>query len=60
LNFTTVFEPDVVTTGDPVVVPVYEAVGIRRITTPDPPFPPVGVDVPFAPPPPPPVFTVPD
>jgi hypothetical protein len=32
-----VFEPLVVTVGEPVVVPVYRDVGIERITTPEPP-----------------------
>ena len=35
-----VFAPLVVTVGVPVVTPVYEAVGIDKITTPEPPFPP--------------------
>ena len=39
-----VFDPDVVTVGDPVVVPLYLDVGIERITTPLPPVPPYAVD----------------
>jgi hypothetical protein len=35
--------PDVVTVGEPVVVPVYDAVGTEIITTPEPPAPPVPV-----------------
>lgn len=53
-----VLEPLVVTTGDPVVTPVYCEVKSDKITTPEPPFPPVAGD-PLAPPPPPPVFAVP-
>jgi hypothetical protein len=32
-----VFDPLVVTVGDPVVVPEYDEVGTDRITTPEPP-----------------------
>jgi hypothetical protein len=39
--FNIVLLPLVVTVGLPVVVPVYEAVGIERITTPEPPDPPL-------------------
>ena len=49
--------PDVVTVGLPVVVPVYLAVGIDRITTPEPPAAPAAF--PLLDPPPPPVFAVP-
>jgi hypothetical protein len=38
-----VFEPLVVTVGDPVVVPEYLAVGIDKIITPEPPAPAVPV-----------------
>ena len=47
-----------VTVGVPVVVPVYRAVGIDKITTPDPPDPPVVVCQ-APPPPPPPEFAPP-
>ena len=55
-----VLEPLVVTVGEPVVVPEYDAVGTDRITTPEPPVPPK-VPVapgPPAPPPPPPVLEI--
>jgi hypothetical protein len=54
-----VFAPLVVTVGEPVVVPEYLAVGIERITTPEPPAAPLGFGVYAPPPPPPPVFVVP-
>jgi hypothetical protein len=58
LNLIIVLEPDVVTVGLPVVVPVYDEVGTDKIITPDPPaaFPEPEV---FLAPPPPPVFAVP-
>ena len=34
------FDPDVVTVGEPVVVPEYNDVGTDNITTPEPPVPP--------------------
>ena len=53
-----VFDPLVVTVGEPVVVPVYLAVGTEIITTPDPPAAPeLGLPPPA--PPPPPVLAVP-
>jgi hypothetical protein len=62
LNLIIVLEPDVVTVGDPVVIPEYAAVGTERITTPEPPeedVPTETPNVPPPPPPPPPVFAVP-
>jgi hypothetical protein len=42
-----VFAPDVVTVGLPVVIPEYLAVGIDKITIPEPPPPPaVGISLP--------------
>ena len=55
MYFKIVFVPLVVTVGEPVVVPVYLAVGMDKITTPEPPAPPVE----FPAPPPPPVLAVP-
>jgi hypothetical protein len=37
VNVRMVLVPDVVTVGEPVVVPVYSAVGKDNITTPEPP-----------------------
>ena len=48
-------EPDVVTVGEPVVVPEYLAVGTLTTTIPEPPFPPFPFTEPPQPPPPPPV-----
>jgi hypothetical protein len=50
--------PDVVTVGEPVVIPEYLDVGIRIITTPEPPADAEVFGL-LPPPPPPPVFAVP-
>jgi hypothetical protein len=58
VNFIIVFEPEVVTVGLPVVVPVYKELGTDKITTPEPPADDPDAEAPL-PPPPPPVFAVP-
>ena len=52
VNVNIVLAPLVVTVGLPVVVPVYLAVGIDSITTPEPPLKPETVLAPPEPPPP--------
>jgi hypothetical protein len=59
VNCKIVFNPLVVTVGEPVVFPEYPEVGIDRITTPLPPLPPAALPLLFDPPPPP-VFTLPE
>ena len=52
--------PEVLTDGEPVVVPEYFAVGTEMMTTPEPPLAPFGLAaISEPPPPPPPVLTVP-
>ena len=58
MNVNIVFAPEVVTVGNPVVVPEYLLVGILNITTPLPPNPTTAISAEA--PPPPPVLTVPE
>ena len=54
-----VLAPDVVTVGEPVVVPLYLVVGTDKITTPEPPIAEEQLALLPFPPAPPPVFAVP-